>query len=221
MNPRTALRAVIFDIGGVLTESPVTHIRAYIREHGIPEEARSEIFIPREGPWARFERSELSADDFAREFERIIATYGVAADGRHFLEYFSQGTKPRPEMIEMVKALREHARLGVITNNVARPAQRGHRKPEFDIHDLFEVVIESSLVGARKPEPRIYQMCCDALGVAPHEAAFLDDLGENLKGARALGMHTIKVDETLSAIAELEAALGIKLPHSPGARRQP
>jgi ribulose-5-phosphate 4-epimerase/fuculose-1-phosphate aldolase len=77
---------------------------------------------------------------------------------------------------------------------------------------LFEVVVESAIVGYRKPEPQIFQICCDQLGIAPAEAVFLDDLGANLKGARALGMHTIKVDDTLSAIDELETALGIPLP---------
>lgn len=215
MNSQTSIRAVIFDIGGVLTESPITHIKTYVAEHGIPEAARQAIFIPRDGLWARFERSELTTDAFAREFERAVSSYGVQVDGHHFLQYFSQGTKPRPEMLDVVEALRGHVELGVITNNVARNQKRSGNSSAVDIHALFPIVIESSVVGARKPEPRIFEMCCEALGVSPPEAAFLDDLGENLKGARALGMHTIKVDETLSAVAELEEALGLPLPHSP------
>jgi putative hydrolase of the HAD superfamily len=118
-------------------------------------------------------------------------------------------------MIDVVHALRDHVQLGVITNNVAREASPERRTSGLDVHSLFPVVIESAIVGLRKPDPKIFEMCCEALGVTPPESVFLDDLGANLKGARALGMYTIKVDETLGAIAELEEALGIPLPHSP------
>jgi putative hydrolase of the HAD superfamily len=212
---RQSFRAVIFDIGGVLTESPVTRIRAYAAEFDIPEEARQAIFVPHDGPWSRFERSELTRYQFAREFESAVAAFGARGDGAHFLEWFFQGFPPRKEMIDVVYALREHVSLGVITNNVVRDEEPQRRTSGLDVHSLFPVVIESAVAGIRKPDPRIFHMCCDALGVTPPESIFLDDLGVNLKGARALGMHTIKVDESLGAIAELEEALGIPLPHSP------
>src|SRR6185437_14246190 len=99
-------------------------------------------------------------------------------------------------------------RVGCITNNV----QAGERNPLLD--DLFEVVIESSKVGLRKPDPRIYQIACESLGVQPEQAIFLDDFGVNLKAARELGMATVKVDETPSAIDELERLLGVALPRA-------
>ena len=77
--------------------------------------------------------------------------------------------------------------------------------------DRFAHVIESSKVGLRKPDPRIYGLVCEKLGVTPREAAYLDDLGINLKPARALGMHTIKVTEPAAAIAELEGVVGFAL----------
>jgi putative hydrolase of the HAD superfamily len=117
-------------------------------------------------------------------------------------------------MLAVVEALRPHYKLAAITNNVTRDQDRKRRTSGLDAHSLFEVVVESAIVGARKPEPRIFQVACDLLGVEPEEAVFLDDLGANLKGARALGMTTIKVDHTLSAIDELEAVLGMKLPRS-------
>ena len=215
----TELRAAIFDIGGVLTVSPVTKIKTYCVETNVADEVRHAIFAPEDGPWSRFERSELSPLEFAAEFDRHVTRDGCTASGSHFMEWFFQGFEQRPEMLTVVQYLRGKVKLGSITNNVARdePAQR--RTSGIDIQSLFDVVIESAIVGVRKPEPAIYQMACDALGVTPAEAVFLDDLGANLKGARALGMATIKVDHTLSAIDELEAALGIPLPRPENAER--
>ena len=76
---------------------------------------------------------------------------------------------------------------------------------------MFDVVIESSKVGVRKPDPRFYEIALDAVDVAPDDAVFLDDLGVNLKPARALGMTTIKVDDPAVALAELEAVVGFPL----------
>ncbi len=210
-----SIRAVIWDIGGVLTESPVGRIRNYCAANAIPDEARWAIFGPEDGPWSRFERSEFDPPQFALEFERVAKEHGVETSGRAFLEWFFQGFPPRMEMLAVVEALRPHYKMGVITNNVARHEQGPRRTSGIDIHNLFETVVESAIVGARKPEPKIFQICCEKLGVEPGESVFLDDLGANLKGARALGMHTIKVDETLSAIGELEEVLGRELPYSP------
>ena len=132
--------------------------------------------------------------------------------GTHFLEWFFQGFAPRPEMIAVVQHLRGRVKLGSITNNVARELPPERRTSGLDIQGLFDVVVESAIEGVRKPDPRIYHLACERMGVQPHEAVFLDDLGANLKGAKALGMTTIKVDDTLSAIEELEAALGMPLP---------
>lgn len=206
------LSAAIFDIGGVLTHSPVTAIIDFCRTHGIPDETRVAIFGPEDGPWSRFERSELTPAEFAAVFEEHARAGGSAASGEEFMRWFFQGFGARPEMIAVVQHLRGRVRLGAITNNVARDEPPERRTSGVAIHDLFEVVIESAIVGVRKPEPRIYHLACEALGVEPHQAVFLDDMGPNLKGARALGMTTIKVDHTLRAIDELEAALGIPLP---------
>jgi putative hydrolase of the HAD superfamily len=128
------------------------------------------------------------------------------------MEWFFVGFGERPEMVGVVKHLRGKVRLGAITNNVSREEPAQTRTSGIDLPSLFEVVVESAIVGYRKPEPEIFRIACEQLSIEPPEAVFLDDLGANLKGARALGMHTIKVDDTLSAIDELEAALGIPLP---------
>ncbi|MGH8631571.1 MAG: HAD-IA family hydrolase, partial [Burkholderiales bacterium] len=104
-----------------------------------------------------------------------------------------------------------------LTNNVRNhtgsgPAPGSQRGREWQAAiDQFHAVIESSKAGARKPEERFYRFACSALHIDPHEAVFLDDLGANLKPARAMGMRTIKVDDPDAALAELEAALGISL----------
>ena len=205
-------RAAIFDIGGVLTHSPVTRIIEFCKEHDIPDDVRYEIFGPDHGPWSRFERSELTREEFAAEFDRHVTPCGTAARGTSFMEWFFQGFGERPEMVAVVKHLRGQVKLGSITNNVAREEPAVRRTSGIDVQSLFDVVVESAIEGIRKPHARIFQIACERLEVEPPEAVFLDDLGSNLKGARALGMHTIKVDHTTSAIDELEQALGIPLP---------
>ena len=212
-----ALKAAIFDIGGVLTVSPVDRITAFAAEHNISDSARMAIFAHGESIWSRFERSELSRDQFAAEFDTVVTADGGAVTGSAFMEWFFQGFEPRPEIIAVVEYLRGRVKLGAITNNVARDEPAERRTAGLDIQRLFDVVVESAIVGLRKPDPRIYTMTCDLLGVEPSEAVFLDDIGQNLKAARALGMTTIRVDATLSAIDELENALGFALP-KPGAR---
>ncbi len=206
----SSIRAAIFDIGGVLTVSPVHRIIDFCRRHGIPDDVRYAIFAPHDGPWGRFERSEIGPEAFAAEFDALVRPAGAAVTGREFLEWFGRGFEPRPEMIAVVRHLRGRLRLGCITNNV--PADGRGRERPFDPYELFDVVVESSKVGLRKPDPRIYLLACEQLGIEPPEAVFLDDLGENLKVARALGMVTIKVDPSPSAIDELERVLGWPLP---------
>ena len=210
------IRAAIFDIGGVLTVSPVTRIKNFCSENHISDDVRWAIFAPHDGPWSRFERSELRPEDFVAEFDTFMKEAGCNITGAAFMQWFFQGFEPRPEMIAVVEYLRGTVKLGSITNNVARDEPAVRRTSGLDIQGLFDVVVESSIVGLRKPDPAIYHMTCDLLGVEPREAVFLDDLGANLKGAKALGMTTIKVDETLSAIDELEEVLGISLPKPNG-----
>ncbi|MGE0599323.1 MAG: HAD-IA family hydrolase [Dehalococcoidia bacterium] len=205
-------KAVLFDIGGVLTHSPVTRIKQYCAEYGISDEVRTAIFGPEDGPWSRFERSELTRDTFAEEFDRHIAVCGTRATGHEFMTWFFQGFGERPEMVGVVRHLRGKVKLGAITNNVSRDEPAQTRTSGIDLPSLFEVVVESAIVGYRKPQPEIFHIACEQLAITPPEAIFLDDLGANLKGARSLGMHTIKVDDTLSALDELEAALGFPLP---------
>jgi putative hydrolase of the HAD superfamily len=204
-------RAVIFDFGGVLTESPLISMRAFAASTGIGWERMGPLFAPADGAWSRFETNALSEAEFVDVFEAEARAAGFELDGWAFLKAFFEGMALRPEMLAVVRALRRRLKVGCITNNVQTTSSA--RRPAYE--ELFDVVIESSKVGMRKPNPAIYLLACEQLGVRPEEAIFLDDFGVNLKAARALGITTIKVDETLSAVEELERLLGIDLPRMP------
>lgn len=204
------ISAVIFDLGGVMTASPVGAIEYSAQRAGVPVETLNGLMAEQDGLWERFETGDLDEAAFVRAFEAQCATRGLAVDARAFLEHFFSGLTLRPEMLAVADALRGRYRLGCITNNVQRSTGREPRIHVWE--DVFEVVVESSKVGMRKPDPRIYHHCCTLLGVEPESCVFLDDFGVNLKAARALGMTTIKVDSTHRAIAELEAVLGHALP---------
>lgn len=114
-------------------------------------------------------------------------------------------------MIAAIRAIRARGlRVGALTNNWVAEEPAASRLGQ-ELRGLFDAFVESAVVGLRKPDPRIYRHACQELGVAPEASIFLDDIGANLKAARALGMHTIKVDSAEQALAELEAALGFPL----------
>ncbi|MCW5748263.1 MAG: HAD-IA family hydrolase [Alphaproteobacteria bacterium] len=212
-----AIEAVLWDFGGVILSSPFDAFAAYERDAGLPENFIRQLNArnPDANAWARMERSEIGTDEFATLFEAEAAAAGHKIDGRLVLSLL--GGSVRPEMVEALRRVRARYRVACITNNVkvgngpgmAHDAERAQRIA--DIMDLFEHVVESSKLGLRKPDPRIYRHTCDLLGVVPQTCIYLDDLGINLKPARAMGMRTIKVGEPAQAIAELEAMTGLSL----------
>jgi putative hydrolase of the HAD superfamily len=206
----TDFAAVIFDFGGVLTTPPGNGMRDYCAQNGIPWEAFRTQFLSHESAWSRFEANALTHAEFIASFESEGSTLGFTVDGAGFLSTFFEAMALRPEMVAVVREIRRHHKVGCITNNVR--VETRQRLIVFE--DLFDVVVESSKVGMRKPNPAIYLHACELLGVTPQQAIFLDDFGVNLKAARELGMATIKVDESLSAIDELERLLGIPLPRT-------
>ena len=208
------VEAVIWDFGGVLTTSPFEAFARYERERGLPKDFIRNINAsnPDNNAWALFERSECTLDEFDRLFAAEAAALGHAVPGRDIIELLSGDI--RPEMVEALKRCKARAKVGCITNNVSAGEgagmARSHDKAAAvqEIMSLFDHVIESSKVGIRKPDPRIYEMACNALGVSAASSVYLDDLGINLKPARALGMTTIKVVTPEQALKELEAAVG-------------
>ena len=205
----TAVRAAIFDIGGVLTSSPVTAIRDYVLAQNIDYTRLGPMIADHDLAWSRWERSEITGEQFIAQFEAESLERGIVVSAEGVMDAAFGTQTVRDDMVNVVRHLRGKVRLGCITNNVLRDDSRPRT---LDIYDLFEHVIESAKSGMRKPDPRIYRAACEALSVQPEEAVFLDDIGVNLKGARAVGMVTIKVDHTTSALDELERVLGIPLP---------
>jgi putative hydrolase of the HAD superfamily len=204
------VRAVLFDFGGVLSESPFDAFARFEAERGLPEGFLRTLHAtnPDGNAWARLERSEIDLAEFRRLYEAEALEAGHAVDGGEVLPLLAGDL--RPAMVEAVRRCAERLKTALLTNNVVEP-MAGLDGTFRSVLPLFDVVIESSRVGVRKPDPRFYEMACEALGVGPHEAVFLDDLGVNLKPARAMGMATIKVDDPDRALDELEAVVGFPL----------
>jgi putative hydrolase of the HAD superfamily len=205
-------RAVIFDLGGVVFPSPIDVFRVYEREQGLPDRFISEVVLadPEGGAWARLERGELTVQRFVTAFEAECAAAGERVDAGALMAAVGQGFDARPEMLAALRAIRSHGlKTGALTNNWV--ADEPSERPLRSLDALFDVVVESAVEGLRKPDPRIYELVCNRLGVRTDESVFLDDLGANLKPARALGMTTIKVAEPGAALAELSTVLGITL----------
>lgn len=207
------ITAVLFDFGGVITTSPFEAFARYEGERGLPVDFIRTVNAtnPHANAWARLERAELSLEEFDAVFADEADALGHRVPGRDVLALLMGDV--RPEMVEALRRCREHPALvtGLLTNNFAPFG--GDEAPEGirSIVELFDAVIESSKVGVRKPEPRFYELACEALGIEPPAAVFLDDLGTNLKTAKAMGMTTIKVIDPLQAIDELGDVLGLAL----------
>jgi putative hydrolase of the HAD superfamily len=208
-------RAVIFDLGGVVFPSPIDAMRNFERDEGLPHRFLSEVVLsdPEHGAWSRLERGELSVPEFCAAFEAECASAGHTIDGAAFIAALSSGSGARPEMVAAIGAIRARGlRTGALTNNwPGAGSDDGHDAVRDATEELFDTIVESSVEGLRKPDPRIYLLACDRLDVRPEESVFLDDLGVNLKAARALGMATIKVADPADALAELEQVLGFAL----------
>ena len=210
----TQIKAVIWDFGGVVTSSPFEAFARYEATHGLPENfIRSVNSVnPDTNAWARFERAEIDAQGFNHLFGQESEALGHQVAGADVLALLSGTIRVR--VVEALKGLKGRYKLGCVTNNV--PAGHGpgmagtEEKAEavYRVMTLFDHVIESAKLGIRKPDPRIYELMCEALVVSAQECLFLDDLGINLKPAKALGMATIKVTSEDQLLTDLRNILG-------------
>ena len=210
--------AVIFDFGGVITASPFEAFNRLEAERGLPRDfvRRVNATNPDSNAWALFERAEIDAARFDALFAEEAAALGHSLEGAAVLAVLAGAI--RPAMVDALDRLAgDGYRLACITNNVpaghgAGMARSNDRTDAYErIFARFEQVIESSKAGVRKPDPRIYLMMCELLGLAPEQCVYLDDLGINCKPAAQLGMHAIKVTSGEQALAELSAVLGLEL----------
>ncbi len=210
------IEAVIWDFGGVFTTSPFEAFARYERANGLPVDfiRRLNAIDPLDNAWARFERAELDLDNFDGAFMEEARALGYTVPGKDIIALLHG--EFRPEMIAALGFAKLRFKMGCITNNVTSTnpeSQDGWGSRMQEIMALFDVVLESSKLGIRKPDPRIYEMMCGALVVAPQDCVYLDDLGANLKPARAMGMTTIKVENAAQALAELGTVLGMDFDH--------
>ena len=205
-------QAVIFDLGGVVFPSPFEAFDAYDAENGLaPGTVRALIKTSSEsGAWTELERGELTMPDFYERLGAEAAAAGFALDGARLMGMIARGFGPRPEMARAITRIREAGlRTAALTNNWPSADPNA---PSANGNTLgFDVIIESAVVGLRKPDPRIYELALTELEVTPHATVFLDDLGINLKPARAIGMTTIKVTHPVEALAELASVLGFEV----------
>jgi len=208
---------VLFDFGGVVTTSPFEAFARYEEASGFPVGLIREINAtnPDDNAWAKLERSDVDTAGFIELFEAEARERGFDVSGATVLELLSGAV--RPTMVDAIGRIKEAGlALACLTNNfkprTAAESRHAARGPEADrVMAMFDHVIESSVIGIRKPEPEFYRRALDIVGVGAAEAVFLDDLGINLKPARAMGMTTIKVVDADQALAELEAVVGIVL----------
>ena len=218
-----SITTVIFDFGGVITASPFEAFNRLEAERGLPHDfvRRVNAANPDDNAWAKFERAEIDAATFDTLFADEARALGHELEGSAVLAVIAGAV--RPDMVTALDTLKAKGfRIGCITNNVPGGKMgikgAGMTRSEQAAQEVarimarFEHVIESSKAGVRKPDPAIYLMMCETLGVEPGACVYLDDLGINCKPAAGLGMHAIKVTSGEQALADLSAVLGIALP---------
>ncbi|MGM0452392.1 MAG: HAD family hydrolase [Thermodesulfobacteriota bacterium] len=208
-----SIKAVIFDLGGVILDSPMEVFAEFEKQHGLSSNFLNRAIVDAgsQGAWARLERGEIDLEAFFDAFDAELWQAGAEISSRDLMAAVNDFATVRPPMIEAVRRLRRGGyRTAALTNNwlVADGATStglAVLKAEFD------VFVESSQTGLAKPDPRIYEQVLSELGVAADQAVFLDDIGRNLKPARQMGMTTIKVESVESALRELEKTLSFPL----------
>ena len=221
MTPPGRYSAVLFDLGGVVFPSPFEAFDRHDERAGLRLGfTRSLIRTSSEtGAWASLERGELTMPEFFTALEAEAAAMDVTIEAARIMATIGEESGARPEMLEAIARLRAAGlRVGALTNNWAQDngddrhsgsgAAFGGRLHEVE---LFDAVVESAKVGLRKPDPRIYELALERLGADASATVFLDDLGINLKPARAMGMATIKVVDHLDALRELAAMVELEL----------
>jgi len=206
------IRAAVFDYGGVLIAGGPSDVAAFGGKAGLSEDIWKPLrrqFFGNEGIWARLERGEVAYPEFTSALRQAIVDAGGTVTGEEAASFMggpdpmAQRARLRPEMLEAVRRIRSVMPTALLTNNVKE--WRAEWERLLDPASLFDVVIDSSEVGARKPETRVYEITREKLGVAHDEIFFLDDIGQNLKAARALGWNTVLFTETAEILPILES----------------
>ena len=201
------IRAVIFDLGGVVLGSPLHVIAAYERRLGLEPGVINRVVSGTglDGAWSLHERGMIDFDRFCTQFNDECRAAGALIDTRRLMGQIDEVTVPRPDMLDAVASIRGSGMtVAALTNNWT-PLD------DVSLTSCFDVVVESSVVGVRKPQPEIYEIVLAEVGAGPEEVVYLDDIGANLKPARAMGMTTIKVESPDQARSDLAQLLNLEL----------
>jgi putative hydrolase of the HAD superfamily len=202
-------RALITDFGGVLTSPLHEGFLAYQEESGVSLEQLGQAMARAteehgDHPLFALERGEITEIEFRARIERHLED---GFDLTRLRTVYFERMEPNQPMIELVRELRGRGvRTALLTNNVREwePLWRS-KLPEID--ELFEVVVDSAFVGMRKPDPAIYELTLERLGVRGEECVFVDDLEPNCEAARALGMYAVRFERPAQAVPEIRSAL--------------
>ena len=213
-----AIEAVLWDFGGVFTTSPFEAFNRFEAARGLPKDLIRTVNAtnPLDNAWALFERAEIDRAGFDLKFLQESTALGHPVRGADVLPLLAGDLRPR--MVEALRICKGRLKVGCITNNMAQghgpgmAASAEGASRSAGVMALFDVIVESSKAGVRKPDPRIYLMACEQLNVAPPECVYLDDLGVNCKPAAALGMAAIKVVSEAQALDDLSRATGLEFP---------
>ena len=200
-------KAIIWDFGGVITSSPFEAFNEFEEANSLPKDIIRTINSenPDMNAWAQFESNSITIGQFNDLFLKEAKAKGFDIKGRDIIKLLKGSI--RENMVSFLRELKSDFKLGCITNNVKPSSEENTDNETKEVMSIFDHVIESSIVGIRKPNPEIYMMSCDALNVSPDQCIYLDDLGINLKPARELGMTTIKVIQPEDAIQEVRNLL--------------
>lgn len=206
------IKTIIFDFGGVITNSPIEGFKLLEEKHGYDKGIITNINMnnPDNNAWAKSERGEIDINTFLEEFEKEALSIGQKINAKEILQQLYGSL--RKNMINKIKLLSTSKKYKLIclTNvlkgvDIFTPKERVEAVK--DVMSYFDIIYESYKLNMRKPEARIYQYILKELNIEPQETVFLDDLGMNLKSARQLGINTIKVIEPNDAIYELDQIL--------------
>ena len=207
------IRAVVSDFGGVLTTPIAGSFRAFTDHCGIELDDLARAFaaiVERDGahPLFELECGRMTERQFVRALEAALrAQLGRDVSFADFSELLWARLGPNEPVIELMATLRrEGYRMALLTNNVREWEPRW--RAMLPVDEIFEVVVDSAFVGMRKPDPAIYELTVQLLGVPAQQCLFVDDVEGNCDAAREAGMNAVHFRSAEQAIAEVRAALG-------------
>jgi len=203
-------QAVVFDLGGVVMESPLHAINRFEDRHGVERGSITRLVASAGvgSAWTALETGRLPIAEFMTAFDAELARAGIHVPVRELMAAIESETVPRPAMLLAIDRLRDEGfTVAALTNNWVPFAGID----DHEVRPRFDVFVESFREGINKPDRRIYEVLLQRLAIPAKRVVYLDDIGRNLKPGRDLGMTTIKVDDPQAALQELGSLVGLNL----------